>query len=334
LGYAGGAPIHRNFSNAPYRDTWYDAALANALAGSSLLPKMSNMHITYNGTFSWYYGTDGQPQGHEYDLMTVVLHEITHGLNFSGSTEYAEGRGSWGYYTDLPSPQTPNIFDRFIRDEAGKALVEYSNNSLALGAALTSGKLWFHGPKALAANGGEAVRIYAPSSWEPASSYAHLDYATFIDTPNQLMIYAISPGVALHDPGEVTKGMLQDMGWNVTGVAPYISAPTPRDGARVSSYQRTSRILKVQVEAADSCTIFYGPDGSNLTSATVNPVNSTCSVDVPYGTHLTPEGTNFWYVEAENAYGTRRYPLSGSLSFTARNEPANLSPLLHLLLRP
>jgi hypothetical protein len=69
----------------------------------------------------------------------------------------------------------------------------------------------------MSANGGSAVRIYAPGTWSSGSSYSHLNYATFNDTENELMVYAISSGEAIHDPGPVARGLLRDLGWNMKG---------------------------------------------------------------------------------------------------------------------
>ena len=94
LGYSGGGSLYRDFTGAPRANTWYGASLANALSGSDLEPGVFDMHITYNQNFAWYYGTDGNTPLGQYDLMTVVLHEIAHGLNFSGSMQYSGGIGS------------------------------------------------------------------------------------------------------------------------------------------------------------------------------------------------------------------------------------------------
>ncbi len=214
LGYSGGGTSYRGFVGAPLTNTWYGSSLANALHGSDLGPSSFDMHITYNSNFTWYYGTDGLTPSGKYDLMSVVLHEIAHGLNFSGSMTVASGSGSWGSGTGYPY-----IYDTFMRDgtaNPGNLLTNtgvYANPSTALGTALKSNSIWFHGTNAMAANGGLRVKMYAPSTWASGSSYSHLDYSTFAGGENRLMVYAISSGVSTHDPGRITLGIFKDMGW-------------------------------------------------------------------------------------------------------------------------
>jgi hypothetical protein len=228
LGYSGGGTIHRDFTNAPRSHTWYSASLANSLAGYDLDTNNSDMHITYNMNFTWYYGTDGNTPDGQYDLMSVVLHEICHGLNFAGSMQYSDtsGMGSWG------KDGYPNIYDTFVKDGSGNLLINtgvYPNPSTALANALRSNNIWFYGSNAMAANGGSLVKMYAPSTWKPGSSYSHLDIDTFGGTVNRLMVYAISSGVSTHDPGPVTKGLLKDLGWGggTPGAATLISPSGP-----------------------------------------------------------------------------------------------------------
>ncbi len=211
LGYSGGGPLHRDFTGTPRANTWFSGALANALYGSDLSSSSYDMHITYNGNFNWYYGTDGNPAGDEHDLFTVVLHEIAHGLNFSGSMTMSGDVGSWGYGTGYPG-----IYDVFVRDASGDELItSYTNGTTQLGDALKSNGLYFHGSNTMIANGNNRVKIYAPATWRSGSSYSHLDYATFNNTANQLMVYAISAGESIHDPGVVTNGLLEDLGWQI-----------------------------------------------------------------------------------------------------------------------
>jgi len=117
LGYSGGGYIHRDFPGATRASTYYSGSLANSLNGSDLSPTNEDMHITYNSAFNWYYGTDGNTPATQHDLFTVVLHEIAHGLNFSGGMYFSGGTGYWRNYP------YPNIYDTFIRDGSGDSLI-------------------------------------------------------------------------------------------------------------------------------------------------------------------------------------------------------------------
>ena len=95
LGYSGSGS-RRNFTGAPRNNTWYSYSLANALHGSDLDPGEFDMHITYDMNVNWYFGTDGNTPFSQTDFVSVILHEVGHGLNFSGSMRYASGVGYWG----------------------------------------------------------------------------------------------------------------------------------------------------------------------------------------------------------------------------------------------
>jgi hypothetical protein len=282
LGYSGGGLSYRNFTGAPRANTWYRASLANALAGSDRDATKFDMHITYNSNFSWYYGTDGMPPSTQHDLMSVVLHEIGHGLNFSGSMTYSGGTGSWGYSTAYP-----DIYDTFIKDGSGKSLtdtMDYGNPSTALGTALTGGDIWFHGSNAMAANGGQRVKMYAPATWSGGSSYSHMDYATFNNTANQLMVYAISAGEAIHDPGPVATGLLKDLGWPI-GAGPVNGVCGSSNGQTLATAPTTNLCSAGTATAVSgsgpwtwSCT---GSNGGSTASCSANksgtsPVNGVC----------------------------------------------------------
>jgi len=292
LGYSGGGPLRRDFTGAPVANTWYGGSLANALAGYDLESGSFDMHITYNLNFSWYYGTDGNTPAGQYDLMSVVLHEIAHGLNFTGSMQYSAGSGSWGYGTGYP-----NIYDIFMRDGSGNQLINmgvYGNPSTALGTALTSNNIWFHGSNAMAANGGVRVKMYAPSTWSGGSSYAHLDYTTFNDTINELMVFAISSGESIHDPGPVTKGLLKDLGWPWTCLTPAMPlSPSPQDGATGVSNSPT---LSWTSANADSYDVYFG------TSSNPPYVVNTTSASYPRS-GLSNTTTYYWKIVAKNNCG-------------------------------
>jgi hypothetical protein len=240
LGLSGPTTFHREFSGAPVAERWYQAALANALSGSDLneadgydddgdgADADADMNIAYNRTFPWYFGTSGDPADYEVDFVSVVLHEICHGLGFAGSMVKSGTLGYWGW----GQSNYPAAYDQFTKEGgggSGRSLLSYGSGTSALGSALTSGNVFFDGANAREENGGVPPKLYAPASWQPGSSYSHLDYDTFNDTENQLMVWALSSGESAHSPGPIALGILRDLGWTTGEVpaAPTVEAITP-----------------------------------------------------------------------------------------------------------
>lgn len=215
LGSAGPAYNIRDFSGAPQANTWYSAALGNKLAGTDLNTNSPDITTNLNSNFSnWYFGTDGNTPAGEYDFVTVVLHELAHGLGFSGLMQYNNGEGSWGVGTGFPG-----IYDRFTVNGSNQSPIDMSqfpNPSTALGNQLTSNNIFFNGSNAVDANGGTNPKLYTPISWNQGSSYSHLDEATYAaGNPNSLMTPRLGTGEAIHNPGDITLSIFEDMGWTV-----------------------------------------------------------------------------------------------------------------------
>lgn len=222
LGAAGPSLVYRDFSGAPEANTWYPVALANALAGSDL-SSGPDIEASFNSSFGrWYFGTDGNTPSGQYDFVSVVLHEIGHGLGFLGSMEKSGALGSWGL-----GPGYPAIYDRFVENGAGRALLSFPNNSTALGNQLVSNNLFFDGSSAVAGAGGTRPKLYAPNPWQSGSSYAHLDENKYPPgNVNSLMTPILNGAEANHNPGPITLGIFKDTGWT-TATSPPGPTPTP-----------------------------------------------------------------------------------------------------------
>ena len=293
LGYSGTLSSSRNFTGAPKTNVFYEASLANALHGSDLDPTYFDDYITYNSGFSWYYGTDGLPPAGQYDLVSVAAHEMAHGLNFSGTAQYASGVGKYG----LSSPVSPNIYDTFVEDAAGTKLTAYTNPSTALGNLLRSGSLWFNGPNSKPANAGSRVKIYAPATWAGGSSYSHLDYSTFAGTANSMMVYAIGSGSSQHNPGPVTKAMLKDMGWPQPTVSttpiPKSPAGTIADTTPTYKWTKIAGATQYRYQLVKGLTTVYTK--AVLASAACTSTSTVCS-NTP--TNVLSAGSYKWRVQA------------------------------------
>lgn len=215
LGSCGPTDFFINFEGAPRRDVYYPIALAEKLTGKSMnSPASADMRARFNSTIPWYIGTDGNTPLDKYDFVTVVLHEIAHGLGFTGFFRIDEtnGMGYSGYGNKLPA-----VYDCFLADHEGKHLTDhlyYPNPSLNLYTAFTSNQLYSSSFLGTTANKNNLPSIYAPSAFNEGSSIYHLNTSSFFfDPSNALMTHSIAKGSAIHDPGPVSKGMLDDLGW-------------------------------------------------------------------------------------------------------------------------
>lgn len=209
LGFAGPVTFFQNFNNAPESNTYYPVALANKIAGFDLLNGQADVTATFDSGTNWYFGTDGEPGFGQYDFVSVVLHELGHGLGVTGSPTVDNGIGFYQL-------GNPIIYDVFVENGGGTSILAFNDGTSALATQLTSGNLFFDGPEANTNNGGSAPEIYAPSTWQGGSSYSHLDEDSF-DTGNvnSLMTPFIGQGEAIHTPGPVILGLMADIGWSV-----------------------------------------------------------------------------------------------------------------------
>lgn len=215
LGSCGPTDFLINFDGAPRKDVYYPIALAEKLTGKTInAAGTADMRARFNSTIPWYFGTDGNTPLDKFDFVTVVLHEIAHGLGFTGFMHINEtnSTGYSGYGNKLPA-----IYDCFLADHEGNHLtdhVHYPNPSQKLYNAFTSNQLYSASYLGTVSNNNNRPRIYAPSAFNEGSSIYHLNTATFFfDPSNALMTHSIARGTAIHDPGPVTRGMLGDLGW-------------------------------------------------------------------------------------------------------------------------
>ncbi len=214
LGSAGPTDYLTDFVGIPHENLYYPIALVEKLKQRQITG-ISDPDISadFNKDINWYFGIDGKTPDSLYDFVTVVLHEIGHGLGFTGFFFVNEQIGSYAY-TDIGNAAS---FDRMVISNAGEQLIDssvYKNPSEELRKALESGLLYVNSPVAILTSGGEKPRLYSPSKWDDGSSVYHLNDATYPPgNPNSLMTHAFGRGEAIHDPGPITRGILADVGW-------------------------------------------------------------------------------------------------------------------------
>ena len=208
-------------------DRWYPDALADARAGSDQGEGQADILAEFNsGISSWYFGTDGYTPSGKYDFVSLVLHEIAHGLGFSSGIEVEENTsGVLVGKIRLGSPAYPVVYNFFVVNGSGTSILTFTDPSAALFQQLTSDNLFWNGGNGVAGNGGSQPKLYAPTTWDFGSSYTHLDEYTFsAGDLNSLMTPYVNQVEGIHNPGPITLGMLQDMGWTIN------AAPTFSEG--------------------------------------------------------------------------------------------------------
>ena len=208
-------------------NTAFPRALAEKLTGEETTegpsPTSIDITATFSSTANFYFGLDASPPGGQIDFVSVVLHELGHGLGVLGFARVP---------TDMsgnPDPNPPvegvlrnsgflSPWDNFIENGTPAAITTFADPSAALLTEYTGDDLFCNSPLATAQNGGVKPSTYAPATFSSGSSYSHWDEATYpAGNPNSLMSPFIANGEAIHDPGFVTLGIMEDMGWSICG---------------------------------------------------------------------------------------------------------------------
>jgi len=204
LGSARPGSFFSAFSGAPDPSLWYSSAAANALAGKDLDKANPEIIIQVNSAAAWNTRGDGIPTSAEYDLESVFIHEIGHGLGFLSNDAYDP-------YYGLGSLDQPTPFDAYLQTSDGRRLADLPTPSRELGTALTSSLVW-SGPLGIKANGGVKPKMYTPSRYQSGSSTSHLDEDTFSKSGlDSVMTPSLDPGELFRQPGPLQLAMMEDM---------------------------------------------------------------------------------------------------------------------------
>jgi hypothetical protein len=230
LGFARPTTVHSDFFGVPTTGTWYVAALANQLRGkdqNDLLPgscpvalvstHCPEIEANFNsdidgsvlGGVDFYYGFDSNA-GNDIDFLSVLLHEIAHGLGIISLIDQSGAKFNNlndAYSNELQSNglklSTMSNFQRFTAIRSTGDMPTDADDLVWTGAKTISAAAGL-----VQGNHEDGLKIFAPSTYVPGSSVSHVDSSIL---PNELMEWAIStPAVRSLD---LTVAMLEDMGW-------------------------------------------------------------------------------------------------------------------------
>ena len=291
LGSAGPSDYYADFEFAPRKNRYYPISVVEKITKAEITGSSNpDITATFNKEIQWYFGTDGNTPELLYDFVTVVLHEIGHGLGFTGFFFVTGNVGGYGN----ENAGDAAAFDIMVLNDKHEHLTDtdiFNMPSAALYNAFISNQLFSDSQAAVANNKGNKPRLYAPSTWKDGSSIYHLNESTYpATTGNSLMTHAIGKGEAIHDPGPITKGILADIGWKHMK----IKLDKPKD-----IEEKKPVVFNLSIESdteidSNAVFVFFSTDSfknnkdslllllnptSGIFSATLNPAIETGKID-------------------------------------------------------
>lgn len=284
LGQAGAVSVHTTNAPGAVPNVFYPKALAEKLNDAQINPdpfgNSVDISATFSSTFNFYFGTDAMPPPGQFDFVSVVIHEIGHGLGFG--TSFRTTDGTTGSIRE-PNNMIPTVYDLSIENGSGQSLLDtgiFADPSTDLHAQLTGNNLFNNAPITTNQNGGVLPKMYAPSTFQGGSSYSHWDAATFpIGNENSLMRPSIGAGVANHNPGPITLGLFEDMGWSICGGSLTVDEFTV-NSVEISPNPFTSSIaIKFANGANDDYTVnLFDINGRVVINETLTATNGTITL--------------------------------------------------------
>ncbi len=217
----------KNFTNAPFSDFMYPSSLANQLTGTELNTSEYDMDIYINLYSPLYYGT-GKPPTNKQDCISLLMHEIGHGLGFySGGYVNSSNVGSFGNvpasalfpltssFPWIGQDSVPSIYDKYIIKESANHLVGIApNNSTTLGDSIKYTSNYFDGTMyATASNNGQPVKLSGGTgAFTLGVDLLHLHSSVC----NSIMSYCTGLGDTVRIPANWELGILKEIGWNIS----------------------------------------------------------------------------------------------------------------------
>jgi hypothetical protein len=283
LGQAGPVTARRDFSGAPVSSTWYAASLANAIAGTDFTPGQADINAFFNselgqldclaGVF-FYYGLDGN-EGGNIDFVTVLAHELGHGLGFLSLVNGLTGQLNGGFF---------DAYSNFLEDHSNQQelypeMSDSERQAAAIDGTQTTSDLHWTGDLAIAqgaelTNGRHPsghIEMYAPNPFESGSSVSH--WAKSL-TPNALMEPSFTS--ALHNL-ELDLALLEDTGYpNV-----FRCGDANRDGSQTATDALIALNTAVGLGSCIETSCDVNSTGNTTSTDALIILNVSVGLDVP-----------------------------------------------------
>lgn len=213
----------------------YTPTMATCISGRDFLQNNNGEHIKllFNARQQWWTNVNKDAPYGRFDFATVALHELCHGLFFTGALHVKQGSANVLYQSQNSLPAR---FDQFIQMSNGIGIAR-SCNQRELYHALTRRGLSFRTSEESSTFG-----LFAPEIYRPGSSTYHLDgdglkqscarYAISGNDCSDLMTFELNPGYTQHAIGEPVLRIMRSILGNSAGLvaSSKCTIPAPLNG--------------------------------------------------------------------------------------------------------
>ncbi len=235
----------------------YPKELLNQLSSSNEYNE-ENITFAFNSMTKWCLSINEQPDSDEQDIITVTLHELTHGLGMSSMFTHKTKDYSFPY-----------IFDKYIADHDNKLILDsryYPNEELQK-ELLTSDRVHFSGPNTLKSNKNTPIKLHAPSELTSAS-ICHVDMIYEDNQNANLMIPGTQYGQTTRYFGGHILAILKDVGWTIKDSAPYPpitnNIQTENDNNRINLFAIGNTIHLENMDSKTLSVSIYSTNGKQI----------------------------------------------------------------------
>jgi CSLREA domain-containing protein len=238
LGSAGPGGIVRFGGAAPGvpANTWVSMAEGEKIANADVnAPGAADISASFNGNIgttgclnglSWYYGFDSNPPSGALDFVTVLMHELTHGLGFLTFVNLTTGAENGGF---------DDVYEVYLRDNvtAPNTWTSMTNAQRVASAVNTNQVVWTGAqvtalPITSGQDGSSRKLVYTPNPLQGGSSVSHWTQAqsngsTCVTCTDLLPIDLMRPSytVPTHR-GAMAGRLLSDIGWGTVTIPPIV----------------------------------------------------------------------------------------------------------------
>ena len=263
---------------------WYHLDGVTPPSGYTSYP---DMLLTVNWFYAWHEAPT-PPPADRLDLISVLIHELTHGLGFNGVLCDSTPAGS-GTFTR---------FDRLIGRANGSPLVDQTSVYEGTAQDLVSETLVFLGSEAAVAYG-TYPPLYAPDPYVQGTSLEHWDPQR-LGSMNAVMKPSYLTGSAMRQYAPFEIAALRDLGYADAGASGLPACPLtgitilePRENPRITAGDRVSVTVTAQPDyAQENCSLVttgtrleYYLDGVYQGASTNDTLRFPLLIQVTEGSH-------------------------------------------------